>query len=174
MACHSLFQGIFLIQELNPGLLHCRQILYCQSQERKPSRILSGLPCPSPGDLPAPGIKRVSTVSLALAGLFFSIEPPRIHFTFWNCCLLNMPWFQVFSLSPNPRFLFFFPCLLSFCWHFTTTLWIALFISTVKKTITLVCKHKAGIASHPRLHPVFHSALPSITQLCKGYLLNMS
>ena len=26
---HSLLQGIFLTQELNPGLLHCRQILYC-------------------------------------------------------------------------------------------------------------------------------------------------
>ena len=26
--CHSLLQGIFLIQESNPCLLHCRQILY--------------------------------------------------------------------------------------------------------------------------------------------------
>ena len=26
--CHSLFQRIFLIQESNLGLLHCRQILY--------------------------------------------------------------------------------------------------------------------------------------------------
>ena len=26
--CHFLLQGIFLTQELNPGLLHCRQILY--------------------------------------------------------------------------------------------------------------------------------------------------
>ena len=25
---HSLLQGIFLTQRLNPGLLHCRQILY--------------------------------------------------------------------------------------------------------------------------------------------------
>ena len=25
---HSLLQGIFLTQELNPSLLHCRQILY--------------------------------------------------------------------------------------------------------------------------------------------------
>ena len=28
MDCHSLLQRIFLIQELNLGLLHCRQILY--------------------------------------------------------------------------------------------------------------------------------------------------
>ena len=29
VGCHSLLQGIFLTHELNPGLLHCRQILYC-------------------------------------------------------------------------------------------------------------------------------------------------
>ena len=28
MGSHSLLQGIFLTQELNPGLLHCRWILY--------------------------------------------------------------------------------------------------------------------------------------------------
>ena len=28
MGCHSLLQGIFLIQESNPGLLHCSQVLY--------------------------------------------------------------------------------------------------------------------------------------------------
>ena len=28
MGCHFLLQGIFLTQELNSGLLHCRQILY--------------------------------------------------------------------------------------------------------------------------------------------------
>ena len=28
VACHFLLQGIFLTQESNPGLLHCRQILY--------------------------------------------------------------------------------------------------------------------------------------------------
>ena len=33
MGCHSLLQGIFLTQELNPCLLHCRQILYLLSYE---------------------------------------------------------------------------------------------------------------------------------------------
>ena len=28
VGCHSLLQGIFLTQGLNPGLLHCRQILF--------------------------------------------------------------------------------------------------------------------------------------------------
>ena len=36
----------------------------------------SGLPIPSPGDLPDPGIKPVSLVSPALAGRFFTPEPP--------------------------------------------------------------------------------------------------
>ena len=36
----------------------------------------SGLPCLLPGDLPDPGIKPMSLVSPALAGGFFTIEPP--------------------------------------------------------------------------------------------------
>ena len=32
----SLLQGIFLIQRLNPGLLHCRRILYCMSHQVSP------------------------------------------------------------------------------------------------------------------------------------------
>ena len=35
----------------------------------------SGLPFPSPGDLPKPGIKLMSFVSPALAGRFFTIVP---------------------------------------------------------------------------------------------------
>ena len=34
----------------------------------------SGLPCPPPGDLPDPGIKRTSLMSSALAGVFFTIS----------------------------------------------------------------------------------------------------
>ena len=36
VGCHGLLQGIFLTQELNPGLLHCRQILYCLSHQGSP------------------------------------------------------------------------------------------------------------------------------------------
>ena len=31
--CHALLQGIFPTQGSNPGLLHCRQILYCLSHQ---------------------------------------------------------------------------------------------------------------------------------------------
>ena len=33
VGCHALLQGIFPIQRLNPGLPHCRQILYCLSHQ---------------------------------------------------------------------------------------------------------------------------------------------
>ena len=36
----------------------------------------SGLPFPTPGDLPDPGIELVSPASPALAGRFFTIGPP--------------------------------------------------------------------------------------------------
>ena len=36
MGCHFLHQGIFLTQGSNPSLLHCRQTLYCLSQQGSP------------------------------------------------------------------------------------------------------------------------------------------
>ena len=38
MGFHSLLSGIFLTQGLNPGLLHCRQILYHLSHLEKPTK----------------------------------------------------------------------------------------------------------------------------------------
>ena len=37
VGCHSLLQGIFLTQGSNPGLLLCRQILYCLSHQKRDS-----------------------------------------------------------------------------------------------------------------------------------------
>ena len=54
--CLSLLQGIFPIQGLNPGLLHCRKILYQLSHQGSP-RILEWVACPSPVGLPSPGIE---------------------------------------------------------------------------------------------------------------------
>ena len=36
VGCHFLLQGIFQIQGLNPGLLHCRWILYQMNQKGNP------------------------------------------------------------------------------------------------------------------------------------------
>ena len=41
VGCHFLLQGIFLNQESNPGLLHCRQILYWLSYERNLGVVLN-------------------------------------------------------------------------------------------------------------------------------------
>ena len=48
----------------------------------------SGLPFPTPGDLPDPGIEPVSLVSPALAGGFFTSEPlGKLHFSmFFSSC----------------------------------------------------------------------------------------
>ena len=66
----SLLQRIFSTQESNWGLLHCRWILYqlsyqvspvaCQaplSMEFPRQEYWKGLPFPSPGDLPHPGVE---------------------------------------------------------------------------------------------------------------------
>ena len=36
VGCHALLQGIFPTRGPNPGLLHCRQILYCLSHQGSP------------------------------------------------------------------------------------------------------------------------------------------
>ena len=56
--CHALLQRIFPSQGLNPGLLHCRRILYCLSHYGS-QRILElvAYPIPSSEELPNPGIE---------------------------------------------------------------------------------------------------------------------
>ena len=41
VGCHSLLQGIFLTQGSNPGLLHCRQILYHLRYQGSPWLIIA-------------------------------------------------------------------------------------------------------------------------------------
>ena len=40
VGCHALLQGIFLTQGLNPGLLHCRWILYQLSHQGSPQGLI--------------------------------------------------------------------------------------------------------------------------------------
>ena len=47
VGCHALLQGIFPIQGLNPGVWHCRRILYHLSHQGSP-RILEWVPYPFP------------------------------------------------------------------------------------------------------------------------------
>ena len=41
--CHFLIQGIFSTQGSNPGLLHCRQILYLLHHEGSPNQLYSNI-----------------------------------------------------------------------------------------------------------------------------------
>ena len=56
MGSFSLLQGIVPTQGLNPGLPHCRQILY-QLSHKEAQEYWSGWPIPSPVDLSDPGIE---------------------------------------------------------------------------------------------------------------------
>ena len=68
LGSHSLLQGIFPIQGLNPGLLHCRQILYQLSHKGSP-RILEWAAYPfSSGSSQLRNWTRVSCI----AGGFFT------------------------------------------------------------------------------------------------------
>ena len=67
VGCHALLQGIFPTQGSNPGLLHCRWILYCLSHQGSP-RILEWVAYPfSQGSSWPRNQTRVSCI----AGRFF-------------------------------------------------------------------------------------------------------
>ena len=68
VGCHALFQGIFLTQGSNPGLLHCRWILYQLSHQGSP-RILEWIAYPFSRGLPDPGIELGFS---CIAGGFFT------------------------------------------------------------------------------------------------------
>ena len=65
---HSLLLGIFPAQGSNPGLLHCRQILYQLSQQESP-RILEWVAYPFPS---GPSQPRNQTRISGIAGRFFT------------------------------------------------------------------------------------------------------
>ena len=69
----------------------------------------SGLPCPPPGDLPHPGIKPMTLMSLALAGRFFTAEPlekPQYLGMFVQTKKLTLVCYD----KANPRSDVDFPC----------------------------------------------------------------
>ena len=63
VSCHSLLQGIFPTWGLNPGLLHCRQILYHQSHQGSP-RILEWVAYPFSRGTSQPGSPALQADSL--------------------------------------------------------------------------------------------------------------
>ena len=82
MGSHSLLQGIFPTQRSNPGLPHCRQILYQQRHQWSP-RILEWVAYPfSSGSSQSRNWTRVSCMAgrFFLGSLFiYPSIPPSIH-----------------------------------------------------------------------------------------------
>ena len=72
VGCHALLQGIFPAQGLNPGLPHCRQILYCLSHQGSP-RILEWVAYPF--CMGSSQLRNQTGVS-GIAGGFLPAEPP--------------------------------------------------------------------------------------------------
>ena len=64
----------------------------------------SGLPFPSPGDLPDPGIKPMSPVSLASSGKFFSVYSPFPPYRF-KAILIKLPMPFFFFTELEQKFL---------------------------------------------------------------------
>ena len=104
----SLLKGIFPTQGSNPGLLHCRWILYQLSHKESPPTFFfstpwtracqaplsmefsrqeycSGLPCLSPGDLPDSGIEPGSPALQADSLLFESPRKPPFLLRYILC-----------------------------------------------------------------------------------------
>ena len=86
--CHSLLQGIFLTQELIPGLPHCRQILYCLSHQGSPQTLCK--------------ILLVSRPFSGAALRYASALGINTEAT-WVCAM--SPWHRLFVLGalPNPE-----------------------------------------------------------------------
>ena len=81
VGCHFLLQQIFPTQGLNPGLPHCRWILYCLSHQGSP-RTWSGWSIPSSGELPDPGTELRSALQVDSLPAELPGKPgwgPRMH-----------------------------------------------------------------------------------------------
>ena len=104
MGCHSLLQGIFPTQGLNPCLLHCRLILYCLSH--------------SGNVFISPLFKKLALLNIALLLAVFSLStlnmvPPFLPQTqelvayYWYLlvCFFSdrLDYFsEVYSVPPSP------------------------------------------------------------------------
>ena len=101
VGCHALLQGIFPIQGSNPGLPHCRWILYSLSHQGRP-RILEWVAYPFPGEIPYPEIKLESP---ALQADSLPAELPVVAKSLQSCLTLCDPIDGIPPGSPVPGIL---------------------------------------------------------------------
>ena len=98
--CHAFLQGIFPTQGSNPGLPHCRQILYQVSHKGSP-RILEWVAYPVSSRSSWP--RNQTGVSCIVGGFFTNWAIRKAHFTVWveiitilfiNFFLVNYCWYR--------------------------------------------------------------------------------
>ena len=98
VGCHALLQEIFPSQGLNPGLLHCRQILYCLSYMEAQANIMIEIynyinlriKNYNPYSIPIWGVLR----ELLLASKLF-LDP----FFFLTLCQAQVVWFSLWLIK---------------------------------------------------------------------------
>ena len=74
VGCHDILQGIFPTQGSNPGLLHCRRVLYCVSHQERP---LDAIGCSKN--------KAKQTLKMLLKQFFFYVlDKVTKLFPFWK------------------------------------------------------------------------------------------
>ena len=98
VGCHALLQGIFPTQGLNPGLLDCREILYCLSHQGNP-RILEWVTYPFSRGSSRP---RNWTRFSCIAGRFFTSQATREALGFrqsHDLCLSRLTSHSLYSVS---------------------------------------------------------------------------
>ena len=86
LGCHALLQGIFPTQELNPGLPHCRQILYQLNHRGSPFTTESPGKCHPSKILLSKSLQIASTVLWAMSITVQSCQPEFVLFLgdFWK------------------------------------------------------------------------------------------
>ena len=83
VGCHFLLQRIFPTQGLNPGLLHCRQILYCWDATEA---LLNHQRSPS----------EVTTIGIyLLRGVTLYAKNSAKHFRDWTFLVLKIIWWRI-------------------------------------------------------------------------------
>ena len=116
VGCHAPLQGIFPTQLLNPGLLHCRWIIYCLSHQGSP-RILEWVAYPFSSGTSQP--RDQSRVFRIAGGFFTSWAIQKAHLghtaqkistVWWHMLLYYLMYIWKFNLQKKTQWHMHYPC----------------------------------------------------------------
>ena len=86
VGCHALLQGIFSTQGLNPGLLHCRQILYHVSHQGSNFKVIGRQAYCFSLIFLDQGFSALALLALGTGGLFVVLGCPMYYEVFSSIC----------------------------------------------------------------------------------------